>query len=112
MITNAQLAEYPFLEDMYGDDYYPDHLVDQCKAILTTLCTQIEAAPPADLDGLYVLTHAATESFNGLQAAFSAADSDIETVARETIAEDFAVIAEAYGFEDADIEELISPRDW
>jgi hypothetical protein len=37
---------------------------------------------------------------------------DIETVAREEIAEDFCFVAQAYGFADANVEELIATRDW
>jgi len=33
-------------------------------------------------------------------------------VAREEIAEDFWFVANAYGFADADVEELIAARDW
>jgi Family of unknown function (DUF5713) len=40
------------------------------------------------------------------------ANSEIETSAAECIAEDFAFIAEAYGFVDADLEELIATRLW
>lgn len=54
----------------------------------------------------------ATEAFNDLEAEFEAAGSDIETVAREEIGEAFWFIAMAYGFEDADGEELISAREW
>ena len=61
---------------------------------------------------LYALTEVATEEFNALQADFEAADSDIETVAREEIAEDFWFVANAYGFGDADVERLIAVRDW
>jgi hypothetical protein len=57
------------------------------------------------------LTHAATDEFNTLAEAFYEHDSEIETVARECIAGDFAFVASAYGF-DADIEELIATRDW
>jgi hypothetical protein len=60
---------------------------------------------------LYALTHAATEEFNALAEEFEENDSELETAAREAIAEDFEWIAKAYGF-DADIEELIAPRDW
>ncbi|MBB1246950.1 hypothetical protein GL263_25885, partial [Streptomyces durbertensis] len=61
---------------------------------------------------VYALTHAATEEFNELDEALGEAGSGIETVAREEIAEDFAFIASAYGFGNADVEELIAPRDW
>ncbi|MER5602950.1 DUF5713 family protein [Streptomyces sp. NPDC002265] len=111
-IDNQQVTAHPFLRGLYGDDYYPDHVVDLGRAILLRLCERIEAERPADLDALYVLTQAATEEFNDLQTAFEEADSDIETVAREVIAEDFWFVARAYGFPDADVEELIGTRDW
>ncbi|GAA4882899.1 DUF5713 family protein [Kitasatospora terrestris] len=111
-ITNQQIARHAFLEAMYADGYYPDHVVDLGKAVLVRLCERIEAERPADLGALYVLTAAATEEFNELQTAFEEADSEIETVARETIAEDFWFVATAYGFADADIEELVAERDW
>ncbi|MEV0040981.1 DUF5713 family protein [Streptomyces sp. NPDC050804] len=53
-----------------------------------------------------------TEEFNLLEAEFKAAGSGIKTVAREWIAEDFWFVASAYGFADADVEELIVGRDW
>ncbi|MFN3075152.1 DUF5713 family protein [Acinetobacter sp. TY2] len=54
----------------------------------------------------------ATEHINVLQDAFDEAESEIETVARESIGSDIYFIAQSYGFVDADQEELISPRDW
>jgi hypothetical protein len=39
-------------------------------------------------------------------------DSEIETVARDCIGMDFEFIANAYGFENVDVEELIATRDW
>lgn len=110
-ITNESVALHPFLADMYADDYFPKPLVDEGKAILLRLCERIERERPKDTTALYVLTHAATEEFNQLDEEFAANDSEIETAAREAIAADFEWIAKAYGF-DADIEELIAPRDW
>jgi hypothetical protein len=110
--TNRQIAGHAFLKDMYQDGYYPDHVVDKGREILLRLCERIEAERPSDLPALYALTHAATEEFNELEAAFEAAGSEIETVAREVIAEDFSFVASAYGFADADVEELIATRDW
>jgi Family of unknown function (DUF5713) len=57
-------------------------------------------------------TETATEEFNALESEFEAAGSEIETVARELIAEDFWFVASAYGFAEADVEELIAARDW
>jgi hypothetical protein len=97
---------------MYDDDYFPDHVVDKGKAILLRLCERIEAERPADLAALYALTNAATEEFNALEADFEAADSELETVARELIGEEFWFVASAYGFPEADAEMLIAAREW
>lgn len=111
-LTNEQTKKYPFLKDMYEDAYYPNNLVDKGKDILIDLCFQIEQKQPKNLEELYVLTHSATDKFNDLQEEFDENDSEIETVARECIGADFEFIATAYGFQDADIEELIATRDW
>ncbi|WP_030770048.1 DUF5713 family protein [Streptomyces sp. NRRL F-2664] len=111
-ITNQQIAGHAFLRQMYDDSYFPDHVVDQGKAILLRLCERVEAEQPSDLESLYVLTQAATEEFNLLDREFVAAGSGIETVAREWICDEFCFVASAYGFTDADAEELASGRDW
>lgn len=111
-ITNQQVAEHAFLRQLYADAYFPDHVVDQGRAILVRLCERIEAEQPSDVAALAVLTQAATEEFNLLEAEFEAAGSEIETVAREEIAGDFWFVASAYGFPDADVEELIATREW
>lgn len=110
-ITNKAMAAYPFLAEMYEDDYFPNALVDKGKAILVRLCEQIEADQPESLDDLYALTHAATEEFNDLAVEFEEEDSEIETGARDAIGGDFAAIAEAYGY-DAEVEELTGTREW
>ncbi|MGW6055103.1 DUF5713 family protein [Streptomyces sp. NPDC055189] len=111
-ITNQQVTGHAFLRELYGDSYYPDHVLDKGKAILVRLCERIEAERPGDLEALYALTAVATEEFNVLEAEFDEAGSEIETVAREGIAEDFAFVASAYGFTDADVEELVAEREW
>ncbi|MFD0025962.1 DUF5713 family protein [Streptomyces sp. NPDC058382] len=111
-ITNEHLAQDALLLPLYKDDYFPDHVLDKGKAILLRLCERIESEHPADLVALYALTAVATEEFNALEAEFDAAGSEIETVAREEIGEAFWLIAKAYGFPDADAEELIAAREW
>ncbi|MFD8567981.1 DUF5713 family protein [Streptomyces sp. NPDC059639] len=66
----------------------------------------------ANLEALYVPTEAATEEFNLLKREFVAAGSEIETVAREWICDEFCFVASAYGFTEADAEELTAGRDW
>lgn len=111
-ITNQQILDYGLLGALYEDDYFPDAVLDKGVAILVRLCERIEADPPAGLEALYALTHAATVEFNALEAEFDAAGSEIETVAREEICEAFSIIADAYGYTDADHEELTAPREW
>ena len=111
-ITNEQIKNHPFLQGMYQDTYFPTHLVDKGRQILMHLCASIESTKPRSLDELYALTHASTEEFNALAGEFEDNDSEIETAARDCIGEDFRFIAKAYGFADADGEELIATRDW
>ncbi|MDR2298223.1 MAG: DUF5713 family protein [Comamonas sp.] len=110
--SNPKMAAYRFLAAMYDDDYFPDELVKKGEEILVELCLQIEQQKPGSLEELYELTHAATERFNDLQEEFDEQGSEIETAARDCIATDFEAIAQVYGFEDADTEELIATRDW
>jgi hypothetical protein len=110
--VGGKLAKHEFLKAMYADTYFPKKAVDKVKRVLVALCAEIEKARPANLEALYKLTHAATDKINDLQDDFFDADSEIETVGREIIAEEFVTIATTYGFKDADIEELIATRDW
>lgn len=110
-IEHPDIRQHAFLAEMQADSYFPDVLVGRGKAILLRLCEAIEAEKPASLEALYALSHAATDEFNALAEEFYAHDSEIETVARECIAADFAFVAKAYGF-DADTEELIATPDW
>lgn len=111
-LQNPAIQKHIFLGDMYQDPYYPDACVDQVKAVLLAFCQAIETEQPKDLAALYALSAVATLAINDLMDVFDEAGSDLETVARECMAEDFASIADCYGFTDADIETLIEERDW
>ncbi|HEY0432379.1 MAG TPA: DUF5713 family protein [Chitinophagaceae bacterium] len=111
-LDNPLLKDYAFLKEMHEDNYFPKRLVDKGKAVLIELCFQIEETHPKTLEDLCQLTHTATDRFNDLQEEFEQNDSEIETVARESIAADFEFIARSYGFQDADVEDLIATRDW
>ncbi len=110
-LKNEKIIGYSFLKEMYGDQYFPNNLVDKGKNILINLCSKIENENPKTLDELYLLSHKATNEFNALQKEFEENDSEIETGARECIAMDFEFISKSYGF-NADTEELIATRDW
>lgn len=102
---------YTFLAEMADDPYFPAPLVRKGQQLLLDTCATIETTQPKTLPALYAITHNTTERFNELDVELNENDSEIETVARENIAEDMDFIARAYGF-DADVEELIAPRDW
>jgi hypothetical protein len=110
-LTDQEIQDLSLLEEMYRDGYFPDALVDRIKDILISVCRQIEASQPANDADLYLITHAGTEKINDLQDDFEEAESDIETVARDSIAVSFGKVASAYGFE-PDLEELVATRDW
>ena len=111
-ITNEKIVSHDFLTGMYRDDYFPDFLVDKIKAILVSLCEEIEDNNPQTDEGLLQLTHAATERINELEEEFEDNDSELETGAREVMAENFDFIVKAYGFDKVDIEDVIAPREW
>ena len=110
-LKNEKTRNYKFLNEMYQDSYFPRDLVDKGKQILVDLCNQIEQRQIKNLEELYALSKEATEKFNDLEEEFIENESEMETAARECIAMDFAFIANAYGFK-ADVEELISVRNW
>ncbi|MCC4800660.1 hypothetical protein BCT30_13915 [Enterovibrio norvegicus] len=111
-ISNEKMKAFQFLPEMYRDSYFPNFLVDKIKAILIDLCQRIESNNPLSSSDLLVLTHAATERINALQEEFEDNDSDLETAAREDMAESFEFIIRSYGFFDVDIEDVIAPREW
>ncbi len=100
------------LRELYQDQYFPKAQVDGVRHILEQLMKQLDEGRASTLEELYPLTHAAVEKINQLAQEFEERGSEIETVARESIAEAFSVIAEEYGFVDADLEEMISNREW
>jgi hypothetical protein len=106
-----EVREHRFLSAMYSDDLYPVDLVNDLRDILVRMCLAIEQEEIKEVRHLYPITHHFTKEINQLQDDFERADSEIETVAREAIAEEFVFIAKAYGF-DADVEEMIAPREW
>ncbi len=100
------------LQGMYSDGYFPNNLVDKLRDIILGACSKIEEKSPKNLEELYSITCEATELINDLQEEFEENDSEIETVAGEEIALAFEVVAKTYGFENADLEDLVATRDW
>ncbi|MFJ7736335.1 DUF5713 family protein [Lysinibacillus sp. NPDC097287] len=102
--------EINYLVDMYRDAYYPDFLVDKVKEAIKAVEHFLETETYTTESVQYKLD-AMTEKINDLTEEFYAHDSEIETVARESIADTVFLVLEAYKI-DIDIEEAIRNRDW
>ena len=101
-----------YVYDMRDDDYYPPHLVQKVADELRKLDELLDAGE-RDPQKIQARADEVTKNINTLEDEFDEADSEIETVARESIAETFYLILKEYGLEeDFDIEELIAEREW
>jgi hypothetical protein len=110
--VSLKIDKEKLLPGMYRDGYFPNQLVDKLRDIILGACSKIEKESPQDLEELYSITCEATELINDLQEEFEENDSEIETVARDEIALAFELVAKTYGYENADLEELVATRDW
>lgn len=101
-----------YVYDMRDDDYYPQHLVQKVVDELRKFDELLDAGE-RDPQKIQARADEVTRNINTLEDEFDEADSEIETVARESIAETFYLILKEYGLEeDFDIEELIAEREW
>lgn len=111
-ISNKEILNHVFLKGMVRDNYFPPFLVDKLEAIFFDMCQKIEDSKPEFDRGLFEITHSSVEKINELAKEFENHGSEIETVARDSIGEDFEFITVAYGVDHVNIEDAISPREW
>jgi len=95
---------------MYNDDYYPKFLVDKVRDEILNLVSFLEAGLHAK-EQVQVKLDEMTNAINDLQDAFDENDSEIETVARDSIATTVEQVLQAFGV-DIDIETALGERDW
>ena len=103
-------ANYQLLADMYQDDYFPDFLVDKIKSLLQQVIDLLETGE-TDLTIIQNKFNEAVESINDLQDEFEENESEIETVARDSIGISVDYILHLFGI-DIDVEDAIGARDW
>lgn len=103
-------SDYELLGDMYDDEYFPDFLVDKVKAQLLKL-DEFLMGGVKDIDPIQAKLDEIVNAINDLEEEFEEHDSEIETAARESIAEGVEYILKKHGI-DIDIEEAIRERDW
>ncbi|MFJ7951755.1 DUF5713 family protein [Lysinibacillus sp. NPDC096418] len=106
----ALKKEINYLIDMYRDSYYPDFLVDKVKEAIKVVVYFLENETYT-IESVQLKLDEMTDKINDLSEEFYAHDSEIETVARESIADTVFLVLEAYQI-NIDIEEAIRNRDW
>lgn len=104
------MNEKDYLVDMYRDEYYPKFLVDKIKLILKNVVTILEK-DERNLEHIQSEFDRATIAINELEDEFEDYDSELEMVARESIAETVGIILDTYNIE-IDLEDAIRERDW
>jgi len=103
-------ADFEYLKGMYTDDYFPDFLVDKLRDKIKSVVAFIEEGNHSK-DEIQQSLDRMTLEINGLQEEFEENDSEIETVARESIGETIDNILNFFNI-DIDVEEAIRERDW
>ena len=103
-------ADYQPLYEMYDDEYFPDFLVDKIKAELDKV-EAVLAGGEKDTAIIQQYFDTMTRAINDLEAEFEENDSEIETVARDSIAEAVDYLLQKYRIE-MDIEDALREREW
>ncbi|MBR6770919.1 MAG: hypothetical protein IKM28_06725 [Lachnospiraceae bacterium] len=102
--------DYILLEDMVDDSYYPKFLVDKVKELIVPIISLLEKGErnkeiiQSELDKM-------TLAINDLQEEFEKNDSEIETVARDSIYSTIEYILEWFHI-DINTETALGERDW
>ena len=102
--------DFEYLKEMYQDEYFPNKLVDKVRDLLKAVVSYLESGAHSTQDIQNELDKAIT-GINNLQEDFEESDSEIETVARESIGDTIDQILKYFEV-DIDIEEAMRERDW
>ena len=105
------MQNYPFLKEMYQDDYFPNFLVHKLKILLVELCADLEKEGNSTKESQLKLIRKFIDKTNDMQDEFYENDSEIETGARESILGDVEFIMETYNVK-CDFDEATADRDW
>ncbi|EAW7185172.1 DUF5713 family protein [Listeria monocytogenes] len=104
------MAEIKYLEGMYQDSFFPTFLVDKLKQYMFDTVQFLEQGNH-DTEAIQAKFDEMTLAINDLQDEFYENESELETGARDSIAETIIPILAHYKI-DIDIEELLREREW
>jgi hypothetical protein len=102
--------DFTYLSDMYQDEYFPNSLVDKLRDIIKATVKFIEEGDHTIIEIKGSLDQMVLK-INDLQEEFEENDSEIETVARDSIGITVEKILKFFEL-DIDIEEAIREREW
>ncbi|MCI8646844.1 MAG: hypothetical protein HFE76_08680 [Firmicutes bacterium] len=101
---------YILLEEMINDDYYPRFLVEKVKEPIMRVVQVLERGE-TDQAIIQEKLDEMTCAINELEEEFEENDSELETVARDSIGATVAYILDWFQI-DIDVETAIRERDW
>lgn len=101
---------YVLIEDMVQDDYYPPFLVEKLHALILPVIGLLEGGEK-NINVIQKKLDEMTLAINDLQEEFDENDSEIETVARDSIAVTIEYIMKWFGIA-IDIETALREREW
>lgn len=101
---------YELLAAMYRDGYFPKFLVDKIKVLIQNVIALLETEEK-DLEIIQDRFDEITLAINDLQEEFEENDSELETVARDSIGETIDYVLQWFDI-DINVEDAIGERDW
>lgn len=101
---------YVLLKEMVRDRYFPGFLVEKLENLITPIITMLEGGETDD-EVIQERLDEMTVAINELQEEFEENDSEIETVARDSIAATIGYILDYFDI-DIDVETALRERDW
>lgn len=101
---------YVLLAEMVSDSYYPPFLVEKVRQEILSLIRLLETGE-TDAAVIQEELDRMTRAINGLQEEFDENDSELETVARDSIAVTVGDILGWFGI-GIDTETALRERDW
>ena len=103
--------QYVLLQNMFEDTYYPQFLVEKIKWQFIHLIEFLEGTDGQELSLIQDKLDEFTMSINNMQQEFWDQDSEIETVASESIANTLEYILNWFKI-DVGIEDALREREW
>lgn len=101
---------YQLIVEMYRDGYFPNFLVDKVRELIQNVIDFLETGE-RDLDKIQKKFDEMTLAINDLEEEFEENDSELETVARDSIAVTVMYILKWFDIA-IDVEDAIGARDW